>query len=227
MATPSVDRPEPAPGTSWARVGWVVLVVVWAGYFLLRALAVPESLEHVAKGLLMPALLLAIVGAMGRATPRLLVVGLLLAMVGDIAIDIMFEAGMAGFLAMQLAYIAGFVGLGAVSVLRRRWPAAATYAALWVGVNLVLGPELGDLRIPVLVYSAAICVMAALAVGVSARVGVGAALFLFSDALIAAGEADVEFSGRAALIMPTYLAGQYLIATGWARAVRPEVAIPA
>ena len=224
---PSAARDERAVGTSWARLGWVVLAVVWAGYFLLRALAVPESLEHVAKGLLMPALLLAIVGAMGRATPRLLVLGLVLAMVGDIAIDIMFEAGMAGFLAMQLTYIAGFVGLGAMPVLRRRWPAAATYAALWVGVNLVLGPELGDLRIPVLVYSAAICVMAALAVGVSARVGVGAALFLLSDALIAAGEADVEFSGRAALIMPTYLAGQYLIATGWARAVRPEVAIPA
>jgi uncharacterized membrane protein YhhN len=225
--TPATNGADsPAPGTPWARWAWTALAIVWAGYFLLRALDAPEAVERIAKGLLMPALLVAVVGSLGRATPRLLVVGLLWATVGDVAIDIVFEAGMVGFLIMQLTYIVGFVGLGAVAGLRRRWPAAVGYAALWVVVNVLLGPELGELRVPVLVYSAAICTMAALAAGVSARVGVGAALFVASDALLGAGVADVDFPGRSALVLPAYLAGQYLIATGWARAVRPDVRLP-
>lgn len=224
-AAPAAVRPA-AVGAPWAAAAWAAVAVVWIGYFVLRAIDAPELVERCAKGLLMPVLLLAIVGATRPATPRLLAAGLLLAMVGDVAIDIRFEAGMVGFLAMQVAYIAGFLGLGAAGRLRRLWPAPVGYAVLWIAVNLALGPELGELRLPVLVYSAAICAMAALAVGVGARVGIGAALFVVSDALIGAGEAGVDFTGRSALIMPTYLAGQYLIATGWARAARPDVRLP-
>ena len=43
---------------------------------------------------------------------------------------------------------------------------------------------LGPLRLPVLGYSLALCLMAAAATGVSARVAVGGALFLVSDLLI-------------------------------------------
>ena len=97
---------------------------------------------------------------------------------------------------------------------------------MWITVNLALGPALGDLRLPVLVYSAALCTMAALGAGVNARIGVGAALFLISDTLIACGEADLDYVGRSALVMPTYLAAQYLIATGWLRRVSPGVRLP-
>jgi len=127
---------------------------------------------------------------------------------------------------MQICYTVGFLGLGAWGGLRRRWSPALVYAAIWLAVNVGLGPQFGDLRIPVLVYSLAICIMAALASGVSTRVGIGAALFLVSDLFLAFGQAGIDFAGRSAIIMPTYLAAQYLIATGWARRVDPDVLVP-
>ena len=208
------------------RAAWVVVGIAWVGYFLMRALDVAQALEHVAKGVLMPALLLWVLVALGRAAPPWLVLGLVFATVGDIAIIFVFELGILGFLLMQVCYIVGFLTLGALAGLRKRWPVALIYAAFWLTVNIGLGPRFGDLRIPVFVYSLAICLMAALAAGVTARVGIGAALFLVSDLCLAIGEAGIDFPGRSVIIMPTYLAGQYLIATGWARRVDPDVIVP-
>lgn len=210
---------------------WVVLAVLWAAYFAVAWLDAPTVTERVLKGLLMPVLLVAALIALGDARPRTplpvwLVAGLVFATVGDIAIDVRFEAGLAGFLVMQICYIVGFVGLGALAGLRTRWWAALGYGLLWIGINVFLGPTLGALQVPVLVYSAAICVMAALGAGVSTRVGFGALLFVISDSLIALGEADVHVAGRAYLVMPTYLLGQYLIATGWVRRVNPKAWLP-
>ena len=202
----------------------MVLLAVWASYFAASWLG-SELLDRVLKGMLMPALLLCVLVTLGARSPRWLVAGLVFATIGDIAIDVAFEAGLLGFLVMQLCYIAGFARLGASRARTTRW-AGLGYGLVWGSVNLMLGPSLGDLRIPVLIYSAAICLMAALGAGVSARVGVGAALFLLSDALIACGEADVDFAGRSALIMPAYLIGQYLIATGWMRRVSPDLRVP-
>jgi uncharacterized membrane protein YhhN len=171
--------------------------------------------ERVLKALLMPALLLWVLAAAGRGAPRWLVAGLVFATVGDIAIDLDFVAGMLGFLVMQLCYIAGFVRAGAVRRIRQRWWPVLAYGTIWLAANVGLGPQLGELRLPVAVYSLAICVMAALATAVSRRVGIGAALFVVSDALIAAGEAGVDVPLRSALVMPTYLAAQWCIASGW------------
>jgi uncharacterized membrane protein YhhN len=208
------------------RVAWLVVGVSWGGYFLIRAAGAAEWIQHAAKWVLMPALLLWVLVALGSAAPRWLVAGLVFATVGDIAILYVFEFGILGFLVMQICYSVGFLGLGAVEGLRRHWSAILVYAAIWLGVNIGLGPQFGDLRIPVLVYSLAICIMAALATGVSTRVGIGAALFLVSDMLLAFGEAGIDFAGRSAIIMPTYLAAQYLIATGWARRIDPDVLVP-
>ena len=199
--------------------------MVWAGYFVATWLGAPEPLERILKGLLMPALLVCVLVQGDARRYRWLVLGLVFATVGDIAIDVTLEAGLVGFLVMQACYIVGFVRLGAAQAASARW-AALGYALVWASANLVLGPSLGELRVPVLVYSAALCTMAAFGAGVNARVGIGAALFLISDTLIACGVADVDFAGRSALVMPTYLAGQYLIATGWLRRVRAAVWLP-
>lgn len=214
--TSSASRSAGAPeGSHGGRMAWVVLLGVWASWFVVDVLDAPEIAQRTVKGLLMPALLLWVYATLGSRTPRWLALGLVFATVGDIAIDVRLELGLAGFLVMQLCYIAGFLQLGAARAVSRRWLVIAAYAVLWLGVNLFLGPSFGELRIPVAVYTTAICTMAALAAGVSTRVGIGAALFVVSDTLIALGLADVDLSGRAALIMPTYLLGQYLIASGW------------
>ena len=216
----SSDRPS-----ARLRAAWRLLAVAWAGFFVATWLGAPEPLERILKGLLMPALLVCVLVQGDARRYRWLVLGLVFATVGDIAIDVTLEAGLLGFLGMQICYIVGFLRLGAAWAPTARW-AALGYGLVWITVNLALGPALGDLRLPVLVYSAALCTMAALGAGVNARIGVGAALFLISDTLIACGEADLDLVGRSALVMPTYLAAQYLIATGWLRRVSPGVRLP-
>jgi uncharacterized membrane protein YhhN len=183
-------------------------------------------LRLVAKGALMATLLAWVLVALGPRAPRWLVAGLVLALLADVLLDVRFEVGMAAFLLMQLCYIAGFLGLGGWSGLRGRWPVGVAYLLIGVMANLALGPRLGALAVPVLIYSLAILTMAALAAGVGVRVGVGGVLFVISDALIGVDKAGAGFAGRGLIVILTYLAAQYLIATGWARRVDPNVLVP-
>ena len=155
----------------------------------------------------------------GRRAPRLLVAGMVSAWLGDVALDgpgdTRFLLGIGLFLVMQVCYMTGFVRLGAVAWLRARWWVPVGAAALWLALNLVLGPSLGDLRWPLAVYSAALVTMATLSLGVSPRGGVGGVLFLVSDLLIGLGAADLDFPLRGLLVMATYALAQLLIVTGW------------
>jgi uncharacterized membrane protein YhhN len=161
--------------------------------------------------------------ATDRRPPRLLMAGLAFALLGDLLLEvpgtIAFLAGMGAFLVMQLCYIAGFLGLGAHS--RLRPPVVAAWAALWLVLNVVLGPLLGDLRWPITVYSLALVAMAACAVATGSRlVGVGGVLFLVSDLLIGLRAAEVAIPASGVLVMATYAAAQALIVLGWVALVR-------
>jgi uncharacterized membrane protein YhhN len=183
-----------------------------------------DLLAALAKPLLIPALIWWVLAVRRSAAPRLLVGGLALAWLGDLALmlpgDTAFVVGLLLFLGMQVCYARGFVGLGAVSALRSaRWLPVAG-AALWVGLNVVLGPSLGTLRLPLLVYSAALTTMAVLACGVSLRVGsprvgIGGVTFLVSDLLIGLDTAGIDVPLHGPFVMATYVVGQLLIATGW------------
>ena len=163
--------------------------------------------------------------AQGTRAPRLLVAGMVFAWLGDVALDgpgdTRFLLGIGFFLVMQICYMTGFVRLGAAAWLRERWWVPTGAAALWLGLNLVLGPSLGDLRWPLAVYSAALVTMATLSLGVSPRVGTGGVLFLVSDLLIGLGAAGLDFPLRDLLVMATYAIAQLLIVTGWAALTAP------
>ncbi len=208
------------------RTAWAVVGVSWGAYLVMEVTGFDGPVRTVVKGTLMATLLAWVLVALGSRAPRWLVAGLAFALLGDVLLDIRFEVGMVGFLVMQLCYIAGFLGLGAWAGLRARWPIGVTYLLVGVGANVALGPHLGALAIPVVIYSTAILTMAALACGVGDRVGVGAALFVISDALIGVDKAGAGFPGRGLVVLVTYLAAQYLIATGWARRVDPDVLVP-
>jgi uncharacterized membrane protein YhhN len=163
--------------------------------------------------------------ACDRRPPRLLMAGLVAALAGDELLgpsgSAWFIAGMGAFLVMQVCYILGFLRLGAVEGFRRRRPVPVAWALLWLVLQVVLGPMLGELRIPIAVYSAALVTMAACAVATGhPRIGVGGVLFLVSDLLIGLGAADVDVPASGFLVMSTYAAAQLLIVTGWVLAVR-------
>lgn len=224
---PPAAAPTPDGSAAAARLWWLV-GGLWLGYLVADLAGVSGPVHTVAKGLLMPSLLLWLVAALGAATPRLLAAGLVLATVGDVGLeyDATFLIGMAGFFAMQVCYVVGFVGLGAWPRVRASWGVALGYLAFWVAANAVLGPRLGELRIPIAVYSLALCVMATVAAGVDRRVGLGGLMFLVSDMLIGLDLADLGFPGRGLVVMLLYLGAQYAITTGWARHVDPGVRVP-
>jgi uncharacterized membrane protein YhhN len=155
----------------------------------------------------------------GASAPRLLVAGMVAAWLGDVALDgpgdTRFLLGIGLFLVMQVCYMTGFVRLGAVTWLRARWWVPVGAAVLWLVLNLALGPQLGDLRWPLAVYSAALVAMATLSLGVSLRVGTGGVLFLVSDLLIGLGAAGMDLPLRGLLVIATYALAQLLIVTGW------------
>ncbi len=199
--------------------GLLVAYLAVAAVNLVGAAVGSSVLEWVSKPLLVP-LLVAWVLAVRRGTaPRALVVGLALAWLGDLALmadgTVAFMVGLGFFLGMQVAYSVGFVGLGAASVLRRRWWMVVGAVVLWGALNLLLGPSLGELRVPLAVYSAALITMATLACAVSAVVGAGGVLFLVSDLMIGADAAGIDLPARGFLVMATYIAAQLLITTGW------------
>ncbi|MGW5347007.1 lysoplasmalogenase family protein, partial [Streptomyces sp. NPDC004050] len=82
-------------------------------------------------------------------------------------------------------------------------------------VGLLWGDLPADLRIPVACYSLLLTAMACRAGVFGLRAGVGGALFLLSDSLIASGVAAWPQLPRPDFwIMATYAAAQYLLTTG-------------
>ncbi|MEU0480547.1 lysoplasmalogenase [Streptosporangium sp. NPDC006013] len=171
-------------------------------------------MNSVTKALLMPLLA---AWVLARRGPRLLVAALLLSWGGDVALEIdgLFLAGMALFAGAHVCYVTWLVREGALQVLRRRPAIPVVYGVLWAGMIFVLWPGLGDLRLPVAVYSLLLTATAVTAAGLGPRIGAGGALFLLSDALIAFGLADLPRPPMTGLvIMATYVAAQYLLASG-------------
>lgn len=98
----------------------------------------------------------------------------------------------------------------------------AAYALALVGTVTLLWSDLpAELRVPVAGYSLLLTAMAYRSSALGVRAGIGGALFLLSDTLIATGVAEWPQLPRPDFwIMATYLAAQYLLATG----VRPREA---
>ncbi|WP_328325290.1 MULTISPECIES: lysoplasmalogenase [unclassified Streptomyces] len=170
-----------------------------------------QTLHAVAKPLLMP-LLAAHVYA--RGAPRLLIAALLFGWGGDtlllIDADPAFLAGMAMFAAGHVCYLVLF-GRG-----RTNPYLGAGYAVALAAMAAVLLPALpAGLRIPVAGYSLLLTAMAYRASGPGLWAGVGGALFLVSDTLIATGIADLPQPPVPGFwVMATYLAAQSLLAAG-------------
>ncbi|MGC5012311.1 lysoplasmalogenase [Streptosporangium sp. DT93] len=205
-----------------SRAALAAFWVCSAAHLVLLAVG-DGPLNSVTKALLMPLLA---AWVLARRGPLPLVAALLLSWGGDVALDVdgLFLAGMALFAAAHVCYVTFFVRRGAFAALRRRPLIPVLYAVLWAGLVALLWPGLGDLRLPVAAYSLLLTATAVTAAGLGPRIGAGGALFLVSDALIAFGLADLPRPPSADLvIMATYIAGQYLLASGIvAREAEPQ-----
>ncbi|MEV7887204.1 lysoplasmalogenase [Streptomyces sp. NPDC002817] len=191
----------------------------------LASLAVGWDVGHtVAKPLLMP--LLAAYAA-SRGAPRLLIAALLCGWGGDTLLlfdaEPAFLAGMGCFAAGHVCYLALFRSYGGARA--RSAVLAPAYAVVLVVSVALLRPDLpADLRFPVAGYSLLLTAMAyAAATRLGLLAGLGGALFVLSDSLIATGVAEWPQPPRPDLwIMLTYIAAQSLLVTGVLGERRPR-----
>ena len=166
-------------------------------------------------------LLLVVVGWPQSSFARLVVVGILLSLVGDVALlsesENAFIVGLVGFLAAHVVYIVANLGLTVWS------PRVAVVAAIVLAATAVLlryvRPPVPALRIAVIVYGAA---LSAMVISAWAMIGgplagapfaaVGAALFYVSDSSLALNRFHRPIPHVAYLALGVYWLGQIGIA---------------
>jgi uncharacterized membrane protein YhhN len=223
---PAVTHDAAAPdrrGLGW-RIGWTLAgfapFVAVSAVHLSTKFAAPSPLEAATKGLEMPALAIGLGGALlnTKRKPRvvvvsLLFVGLALSWLGDVALNSNLSAGLAFFLAAHLVYIAMFQ----LAFPRGRPSRWALLAIPWfLALVILVGPSLGGMLAPVVLYSAILGIMAVWSTRGTPLTAGGAALFVASDTVLAFRTFTRHLQGhpwRLAVMAP-YLAAQSLIGLG-------------
>lgn len=159
------------------------------------------------------------------------VAGLVAALTGDVLLNIDtalgFMGGLAAFAVMQVLYVIAFLAVPGPGLVRAWKIAIVPYAVIVIALNVAISAGVGDLRIPVLVYSLLLGTMGVAALDLVLRlprrnawqVTYGALLFIASDGLIALTRfGSVESATlTSAVVMSTYIAAQGLIVAGFVR----------
>ena len=177
------------------------------------------------KPLLMPALLIGYL-AMARPIQPLMVAGILLGWVGDVALmhenDKAFIVGLGGFLLGHLMYgICFIVNLGGTF---NMWTLMYVPFAACAGVMLFrhLKSGLGQMKIPALMYDVTIFLMSTCAFALlltcpssgSLLIWLGSLFFIVSDSILAQGIFLKPTRRQHFNVMSTYTCAQFLIALG-------------
>jgi uncharacterized membrane protein YhhN len=158
----------------------------------------------------------------------LLFAGLLLSVVGDVALDLdrerLFVVGLGAFLVAHLLYISAF--LHSARFTTRRLPAALAVLAYGLVVGWFLREVPEGKLIPVMAYLAAITAMVISAVcvnPVSPLLIVGAAVFMLSDSVIAINKFLHPIPHSLVLNIGLYFLAQYVLVAGFLRLHRKKI----
>lgn len=196
-----------------------------------------DLLHFVVKPLLIPILLLLLFYSKPNASGKILLfIGLIFSWLGDVFLlfefknRFFFVFGLASFLITHIFYIIYFLKIqSAKPSLLAKQPVLPALV-LGYGITLVwqLYPGLNDLKIPVMVYAAVICIMLLCSLHVFLKVNktaagfylLGAASFVVSDSLLAINKFYQPFAFAGVLIMLTYCAAQYFIVLGFINQVK-------
>lgn len=198
------------------RSPWLIAFAVVAAVHLGLNGTGATPYDSISKCLLAPLLLAWVVEQRG---PRLLWLALAMCFLGDLFLEIddLFVVGMAAFAGAHVALITLFVQRGALDRLRARPLVVVVYAAIAVGmVAWCWGGLAADLRPAIPVYAALLVGTAAVSWAADVRAGVGGALFLVSDGIIAlseAGRIDPDAAATGLAIMTLYVLAIFLLAT--------------
>lgn len=187
-----------------------------------QATAADGWIAGITQVLLMPAL----AWVLHASTPdpksqlvRLVLVGLGLSWLGDTiprfipdGTDLDLALMLGAFVLAQLAYVAAFAPFAGRSIIRTRPKLLIPYALVFLAVLGLTAGGTGAFLVGVVVYGMVIITMAILATGLDRIAGIGGALFMVSDALIAVR----AFGGLAVpyhelWVMLTYIVAQTML----------------
>lgn len=171
-------------------------------------------------------------GSQQPAERRWVIGGLLLSLVGDVALLWPREGFLPGLVSFLLAHLAYLVAFTRRVRLAARWAPFAAYAVVAGGILALLWPGVpAALRLPVAAYVVCLASMAAQAAVVwrcapgdrsAAVLALGGALFVTSDALLAVNRFATPLPAASLWILSTYWLAQWCIAS-WLKSpqVRP------
>ncbi len=220
-----------------------------AAYLLILAInilsqiwALPTWVLPVSKSLLMPVLMVILIASIPRPLPGLIFVilaALFFSWAGDVFLLFQlqstgfFIAGLVSFLCAHLAYITFFVKI--IKPAAGWWEKNIIIVIMVLAYGLLLlallWKNLGDMQIPVLIYT--ICIVSMLLTCMRTQpdlpksiwiwIGVGAWLFVMSDSILALNKFMQPFPLAMPLIMLTYGLAQLLIVIGSLRFFRAKL----
>lgn len=191
-----------------------------------------DILHFTVKPLLIPVLMLLLHNTHSTVPGKnLLMAGLFFSWMGDVFLlfenkqPLFFIFGLASFLITHIFYIVYFLGIRSAnaSLLKKQPLPVALVPAYGILLVWLLYPELGDLKLPVMVYAAVICTMLLCSLHIFLKVNkkaavlyvLGAAAFVLSDSLLAINKFYHPFAYAGVFIMLTYCAAQYFIVNGY------------
>lgn len=149
-----------------------------------------------------------------------IIIGLIFSLVGDVLLMLpgdLFLFGLVSFLIAQLFYIAAFVSEGGWY---RSLLGTLPFITIAIFLAIILWEDLGDMRIPALIYMVVIVMMAWQAFGQWRQTGenrallafIGAVLFVISDLSLAVNRFVSPIELSAILVLGSYYPAQWLIA---------------
>ena len=160
----------------------------------------------------------------------LIFIALIFSWAGDVALGItwrqetLFIAGLIFFLLAHMFYILAFIRTPGPNLSPNQFFYAVIPLLLYGFILLyILWTDLGEMKVPVTIYTTVILAMVAAAINRIGKVNrtsyyivlIGALLFLSSDSMLAINKFSQPFPFASPLIMFTYVAGQYFIVRGY------------
>ena len=188
-------------------------------------------LQNITKPLLMiiMGLLVLLQPIIGKRIKVLLLFAIIFSLGGDVFLLFdqsggpTFILGLLSFLVAHLFYIVLFLQIKKSQIPPRRWNfLIISTLLLYVAILFyILSPNLGELKIPVVVYALILSTMLITAIHAfhftnpaGRCIITGAFLFVISDSLLALNKFYASFDFAGLVIMTTYALAQYLIITG-------------
>jgi uncharacterized membrane protein YhhN len=211
-----------------------IALYVYLGFSLIYLTITALKLEEIARVLkpfLLPILLIAVYFSNTFSSKKILLTALTFSWIGDIVLlfanqgELYFIVGLVAFLISHVFYIVLFSKQTISKTISNKLSFRAGIGLIllyFFGMITTLGPKLGPLTVPVVVYAVVISSMLYFALKGSYQwnaipyqsVLVGALFFIASDSILAFNKFYQPIPQASFLIMITYLLAQYSIVCG-------------